>query len=68
MRDKTHLDQIVRWGNFVRENPQAWKSEHTEFINAQFKKSEAFFNRLSKTEGGRSKILKLINLKRNLVK
>ncbi|MFH1238367.1 MAG: hypothetical protein V1491_02935 [archaeon] len=25
MRNKTHLEQIERWGNFVKENPDNWK-------------------------------------------
>ncbi len=59
MRDKTHLEQIERWGKFVKENPDSWKKEHTQFIDAQIEKSWKFYERLKKTSGGDEKIRKL---------
>ena len=63
MKDNTHQDQIIRWALFVKNNPDKWKSIHTEFINAQFEKSEKFYKSLSKTEKGKKKIIEIFNIK-----
>lgn len=65
MRDKTHLEQIERWGKFVKENPNNWKKEHSEFIDAQIKKSWEFYDKLEKTENGKEKIKQLRGLSQN---
>jgi hypothetical protein len=67
MRDKTHLEQIERWGKFVKENPNNWKKEHSEFIDAQIKKSWEFYNKLEKTENGMEKIRQLRNLSKDFL-
>ena len=59
MKDKTHLEQIERWGKFIKTNPNGWKKEHTQFINAQIEKSWRFYERLEKMPGGKEKIKKL---------
>ena len=56
---KTHIDQIERWANFVRENPRKWKEIHTEFINAIFKKHQQVVERLKKTKEGKDKLREL---------
>lgn len=63
MRDQTHLEQIERWGKFVKENPDSWKKEHTQFIDAQIMKAWDFYERLEKTKGGIEKIRKLKELR-----
>ena len=63
MRDKTHDEQIERWARYVRENPESWKKEHTDFIDSQIINSWKFFDRLSKTPNGLEKIKELIELK-----
>ena len=65
MRDKTHEEQITRWAEFVRNNPDKWKPFHTEYINAQFEKSEKFYKKLAKTKEGKRTIIKLFGI-RNL--
>jgi len=62
MRDKSHEEQIERWALFVKNNPKKWKSIHTEFINAQFKKSEKFYKTLEKTKNGKKKIMRIKNI------
>lgn len=59
---ESHLEQIRRWGQFIREHPNDWKIEHTEFINSLFDKQKQFYDRLSKTLGGIDKIKKLRKL------
>jgi len=59
MRNKTHLEQIERWGNFVKENPDNWKGEHTLFIDAQIRKSWNFYDKLKSTFEGKMKINRL---------
>ena len=56
-------DPVERWALFVRDNPRKWKTIHTEFINAQFTKSEEFYKRLLKTPGGKKKIIELFNIR-----
>ena len=63
MRDATHEGFIVRWANFVKNNPDKWRKIHTEFMNSQFKMNEDFLKRLSKEPNGREKIIKLYNIK-----
>lgn len=63
MRDITHMQHIRRWAEFVKENPHAWKTIHTEFINAQFQKSEEFYKRILTTPKGKKKIAKLFGIK-----
>jgi len=63
MRDKTHIGQVEKWAKFVRDNPDSWKKEHTEFINSQIIKSWNFYNRLLATPNGMAKIEKLRKLK-----
>ena len=56
---KEHEDQIERWANFVKNNPNKWKSIHTEFINALFEKHDQFKIRLLKTPNGKEKLARL---------
>ncbi len=46
MRTKSHEEQIERWANFVKNNPDKWKQEHTRFINAQITKANEFYRTL----------------------
>lgn len=56
MRDPTHDEQILRWANFVKNNPTKWKSKIREFIDSQIIISNRFYRNLLKTEGGEKKI------------
>jgi hypothetical protein len=58
MRDKTHLEQIKRWAEYVKDNSD-WKKKHTEFINAQFEISSRFYKKLAETPEGREKVKEL---------
>jgi len=62
MRDKTHMEQVKRWANYVRNNPD-WKKIHTEFINAQFEKAYQAIEKISKMPNGKEKIKKLYGIK-----
>ncbi|MFP4424180.1 MAG: hypothetical protein ACLFP2_03020 [Candidatus Woesearchaeota archaeon] len=55
-------EQIERWAEFVKNNP-SWKKEHTKLIDAQFAKSKAFYDRLSKTKNGKKKIVEIFGIK-----
>ena len=52
-------EQIIRWANYVKDNPTKWKKTHTKFINAQFDKHRKFNTRLLKTKNGKEKFIKL---------
>ncbi len=59
---ESHLEQVERWANFVRTNPE-WRKPHTEFINAIFNNHEKIIKTLLKTEQGKEKIIKLYGIK-----
>ncbi|MBN1503053.1 hypothetical protein JW930_05905 [Candidatus Woesearchaeota archaeon] len=56
-------EEIDRWVKYMNENPDKWKKQHTEFINAQFDKSQRFIHRLLKEPKGREKIIKAYHIK-----
>jgi hypothetical protein len=62
MRDKTHMEFVERWANFVKENPN-WKKTHTKFINSQFKTSDNFIKKLIKEKNGKDKIIKIYKIR-----
>lgn len=62
MRDKSHEEQIIRWAEFVRDNPEKWKAKQKEFIDAQILMARRFYKKLAETEEGRKKILELKGL------
>ncbi|MEK6901106.1 MAG: hypothetical protein AABX37_02085 [Nanoarchaeota archaeon] len=63
MRDQSHMEQVERWANFVRENPTQWKKIHTGFINALFQKNEEVIQRLLQQQNGKQKLIELYNIK-----
>lgn len=63
MRDKTHLEQIERWAEYVRENPDKWKSKFKDFIDSHIIMARRFYSKLAETEEGREKIRLLRSLK-----
>ena len=60
---QSHEDFIERWVNFMKENPDKWKKNHTEFIDAQFEKANQIIEKLSKTKEGKQKIIKMYKIK-----
>jgi len=63
-RDRSHAEQIERWARFVRENPiDAWKPQHSAFIDSQLEMANAFYTRLAKQPGGKETIEKLRKLR-----
>lgn len=56
-------EEIDRWVNFMKENPDKWKKVHTEFINAQFEKQQAFVKRLLKEPNGKQKVIDAYGIK-----
>ncbi len=64
-RDKSHMEQVERWAEFVRTNPDKWKKKHKEFIDSQIIMSKRFYKNLAKTKKGREKIKELKMIKYN---
>ena len=56
-------EEIDRWIGYMKENPDKWKKVHTEFINAQFEKSNEFIKRLLRQPGGREKVIDAYGIK-----
>lgn len=63
MRDKTHMESVERWAEFMQKNPDKWKAIHTDFIDSQFQKHKDFLKKLKKTKGGKEKIIQLYRIK-----
>jgi len=59
MRDKSHLEQVEKWAEYVKNNPNSWKKQHREFIDSQIIIANRFYKKLSLTPEGREK-LKLV--------
>lgn len=57
-RDKTHTDQIERWANYVKSNPD-WKEKIKDFLDSQIIVARRAYDRLSKTPEGQKKIKEL---------
>jgi hypothetical protein len=55
-RDRSHDEQIKRWADFVRENPDKWKKHLKPFLDAQIIMANRFYKKLAQTEGGAEKI------------
>ncbi|MFH0713616.1 MAG: hypothetical protein V1722_04140 [Candidatus Micrarchaeota archaeon] len=61
--DPSRIEQIERWAKHVRESNGEWKSIHSQFIDAQFQKALAFYDRLLEMPNGKAKIAELRNIK-----
>ncbi|HJX50629.1 MAG TPA: hypothetical protein VJ438_04150 [Candidatus Nanoarchaeia archaeon] len=61
MRDKSHDEQIIRWAEYVRNNPEKWKAKVKPFIDNQIIIARRFYKKLGETEKGREKIRLLLN-------
>jgi len=56
MRDKTHDEQIVRWAEYVKNNPKQWKAKVKPFIDNQIIIARRFYQKLGETAEGKEKI------------
>lgn len=63
MRDVSHEDFVVRWANFVKNNPDKWRVIHSDFINSQLLNSRAFLKKISLQKNGAKKIIELYSIK-----
>ena len=59
---KGHMGHIEQWAEYVKTHKD-WKNLHTEFINAEFAKFDAWFEKLLKMPGSRQMIIKLYDIK-----
>lgn len=62
MRDKTHMEQVERWAEYVRTHND-WKVKLKPFLDAQIIMARRFYKKLGETEDGRKKILEIKSLK-----
>jgi hypothetical protein len=63
MRDKSHTEQVKRWANYVKKNPD-WKKKLKPFLDAQIIIARRFYNNLKKTPGGKEKIKMLKKIRK----
>jgi len=62
-RDCSHDEQIVRWANFIKDNPDKWKVQHTAFINSQITGANEKYEKLKKMPNGEKIIGELRKLR-----
>ncbi len=63
MKDKTHAEHVETRAEFVRTRPRSvWKPQVSALVDAQIEMANAFYERLSKTPGGKAKVEKLRKL------
>ncbi|MEK6914297.1 MAG: hypothetical protein AABW83_01475 [Nanoarchaeota archaeon] len=55
-RDKTHTEQIERWAEYIKKNPNKWKRKFKDFLDSQIIMSRRFYKKLAETENGKDKI------------
>ncbi|MEK6878367.1 MAG: hypothetical protein AABY22_02100 [Nanoarchaeota archaeon] len=64
MRDKSHMESVERWAEFVRNNPKSkWKKYVNLLIDSTYQKADEFYKKLEETEKGRE-ILKRLSEER----
>ncbi len=64
MRDKTHMEQVVRWARFVKNNDiSVWKQQVKPLIDSQIIMANRFYSNLIKTKEGKLKAEKLLKRK-----
>lgn len=57
------LEAIKRWAIYIRENPNSWRAQHREFINAQFEMHEKFIEKMLKKKNGKKILQELYQIK-----
>lgn len=62
-RDKTHMNSVVRWAKFVKENPTKWQKDHADFINSVYEKAYNAIEKIKLTKNGKEKLKKIYNIK-----
>ena len=62
MRDPTHQESMERWVEYIKTHKD-WKKVHTEFIDAQFKHSEQFIERMLKEPNGKETLRELYGIR-----
>ena len=61
MRNKTHIEFIERWAEFIKDKPQEeWRPKFNEFIDSQFEMAKRFRENMEKTEEGREALRNVI--------
>ena len=61
IRDKSHMEAVERWAEFVRNNPRKeWKKAVNVLVNSTYYKADEFYKRLNKTDKGREILKRLI--------
>jgi len=63
MRENSHKEQIEKWAEYVKNNPDKWKKQLKPFLDAQIIIARRFYKNLAETKEGREKIKLLRNLK-----
>lgn len=57
--DKTHSEQVERWAEFCRDNPDKFRIHLKKFLDSQIIMARNFYKRLAEKEDGKEIIEKL---------
>ncbi len=58
MRDKTHMEQVERWADYVRDHPKEWKAQLKPFIDSQIIIANRFYAQLPKEKARELRLAK----------
>ena len=61
--DKSRIEQIDRWAEYVRTSKGKWRRHLRLFLDAQFQIANLFYRRLAKTPEGKKKAAELRRIK-----
>lgn len=68
MRDKSHMEQVIRWANYIKDAPrEEWKKKMNAIIDAQILTARRFYKNLERTEEGK-KILERLRAEKREIK
>jgi hypothetical protein len=56
---ESHNEQVERWAEYVKNNPDKWKSRLKPFLDSQIIIARRFYKKLAETEQGKEKINEL---------
>ncbi len=59
----SRIEQIDRWAEYILKNPEKWREQHTDFIDAQLEIANTFLKNLAKQPGGREKLAEIKGIK-----
>lgn len=64
-KDKSHDEQVKRWAEFCRDNPNEFRKHLIPFLDSQIILARRFYERLLAMEDGKEVIMRLMATRQN---